>query len=296
MKKIFTLFFALTTLYFVSFGQVDVDNGGFENWTSFSGYEDPTGWDSPNFEAAYASSFVVSKSTDAYEGTFSVKLESKTVIMFVVPGVIVNGDFSYNISAGTADVSGGDPYTQRPEKLTGWYKYTPASGDSCTIVAGLMKRIDGITRDTVGSAVFSAKTAVSTWTYFEVPFDYNSLDNPDSILIAATSTDYTNAMAGSTLYLDKLQLAGGTVGVQDVFEMLDASVYPNPAANDLYIDLKSGQDARVKIINVIGKEVIKKEIEIGIRTKIDISKLPQGVYFIEVESSTEKFTQKIIKN
>lgn len=58
-------------------------------------------------------------------------------------------------------------------------------------------------------------------------------------------------------------------------------VYPNPAIS--YISIDAGTIKKIKIINVNGKVVKKKTLSESSETKIDISNLPSGVYFIEAK-------------
>ena len=58
-------------------------------------------------------------------------------------------------------------------------------------------------------------------------------------------------------------------------------VYPNPAIS--YISIDAGTIKKIKIVNVNGKVVKKKTLNESSETKIDISNLPSGVYFIEAK-------------
>ena len=56
-------------------------------------------------------------------------------------------------------------------------------------------------------------------------------------------------------------------------------VYPNPAIS--YISIDAGNIKKIKIVNINGKVVKKKTLNETSETKMDISNLPSGVYFIE---------------
>ncbi|HOK51488.1 MAG TPA: T9SS type A sorting domain-containing protein, partial [Bacteroidales bacterium] len=66
-------------------------------------------------------------------------------------------------------------------------------------------------------------------------------------------------------------------------------IYPNPAKNILYVSAKAGKE--VKIYNVAGSLVFSRITASNI-DKIDISKLPAGVYFVKVDNLTEKLLVK----
>lgn len=65
----------------------------------------------------------------------------------------------------------------------------------------------------------------------------------------------------------------------DVLSMF--AIFPNPANNTIYFDLNKECSYSVKVINLSGTTVMNTEIMGGGKRTIDISSLPQGVYFIE---------------
>ncbi len=70
------------------------------------------------------------------------------------------------------------------------------------------------------------------------------------------------------------------------------SIYPNPAKNELTIDLKNDKDLEIQIFDLTSKIQIKKLISGS--TKVDVSSLKSGVYFVNVEGiqSTLKFVKE----
>ena len=69
-------------------------------------------------------------------------------------------------------------------------------------------------------------------------------------------------------------------------------VYPNPTNSEIHIksDL-IGDEIKINIINILGKFVLSAK-----NTKnINVSGLPSGIYFIQIEQNNQIFTQKFIK-
>ena len=64
-------------------------------------------------------------------------------------------------------------------------------------------------------------------------------------------------------------------------------IYPNPAAN--VVNITTNGNAELAIFNAIGKEVKRLNTNESI-TAIDISSLPNGVYFVVVNGRTQKLT------
>jgi hypothetical protein len=63
------------------------------------------------------------------------------------------------------------------------------------------------------------------------------------------------------------------------------SIYPNPASTMLHVELKRpNETAQIQISNALGQELINTQ-----EKDIDVSNLPNGVYFVRVGNSMQKF-------
>ena len=76
-------------------------------------------------------------------------------------------------------------------------------------------------------------------------------------------------------------------------------VYPNPSRDVFNITFTSEtiQDLRVRILNVVGEEIIKEDLEqfIGEYTKqINLQDNAKGIYFLEIETSNGLINKKLI--
>ena len=76
------------------------------------------------------------------------------------------------------------------------------------------------------------------------------------------------------------------------FKKEDFIIYPNPANDFLNIQTNAGE-YQVTIYNSLGQEVKHKKNTEG---AIDVLNLPNGVYFVQIESIYGKTTKKFIKN
>ena len=77
------------------------------------------------------------------------------------------------------------------------------------------------------------------------------------------------------------------------------AIYPNPSRDVFNISFTSEniQDLRVRIMNVIGEELINDNLEqfIGVYTKqINLSDNAKGIYFLEIETNEEIINKKLI--
>lgn len=199
MKKPLLLIVTLSTALF-SFGQFGtVTNGAMENWSTNTLYENPDIWETGNWEAGLQQTTTL-KSTDAQNGSFAARLESKVVGNDSLFGYVINGSFD-------TMPDGGFAYTDVVDTLKGWYKYDLQGNDSATILMVMFNA------DTATEMIAQLITGTqSSWTQFAIPFNAG-LVAPDSMLVAFASS---NAFAetiedGSYLMVDNLSFASSTV-------------------------------------------------------------------------------------
>jgi hypothetical protein len=75
------------------------------------------------------------------------------------------------------------------------------------------------------------------------------------------------------------------------------SIYPNPAFNEITIETGEMDDkADVIVSDLFGKEVSKAQISKGsISTKLDISDVQNGCYFITISLGGRTITRTFVK-
>jgi hypothetical protein len=274
MKKLFTLIFSSIVINYSVNAQA-LPNGGFENWTASSNYDNPNEWSTLNSLTAIFGFYTCTKSTDAHGGNNSVRLESKYSgpgLNTNINGIITTGEFQVSGTSGAA--VGGADYAFRPDSVVGWYKYAPISGDTGYIELMLLNATDD---DTIGHAKFFELSTVTTWTRFAKKIDYSSSDAPALLRINLNASSGTDPQPGSVVYFDDLQLIFNGVGINEqttnVFK-----VYPNPATEELFIKNPGNEIAKMRVFDAMGKNV--KELYIGLNTtRTNIATYAPGVYF-----------------
>jgi Secretion system C-terminal sorting domain len=285
MKKI--VFIALISLAITTNTQAQATpNNGFEFWSTVpsSGlapaYDQPSGWNSLNSLTAGLGKITCEKTSDAYANNFAIKLITKQVGNQTANGLVTTG----NISVATSAVSGGIPYTLRPDSIIGWYKSVPMAGDSAFIEIQLLGA--GGNTDTVGYAIFRTPgTAVNTYTRFALAITYKKTDDVVKALwILSSSRDNTTHIVNSTLYVDNLQLGAGTFELSTNIETINTSqlkVGPNPTANNLLVQNPAQEILTIKIYNALGTEV-KSITGTNALFTINTQDLPSGIYFYAI--------------
>jgi len=74
----------------------------------------------------------------------------------------------------------------------------------------------------------------------------------------------------------------------------DYLLYPNPGNGKLTLKTPNIEPLYIRIYNVLGSLVYMKQTENSLINKIDISNNPDGVYLLQISSSDDSFTSKLI--
>jgi hypothetical protein len=212
---------------FSAFSQGSLPNGNFESWTS-AVYDYPMYYPQTSNPQSFFrcdSPFNVTKSTDAYSGSFSLKMET-VVNMDTCFGFIANTNVMGG--GGPAAWTGGMPFNQKPTGIRGHYKYNVPSGDSAGIIISC--RAGG---STVGFYAYTFGGVHTSYSLFNFTFVPALTVTPDSIIIAIVSSNpFSNsAMAGSTLFIDSLSFTGVTAQPAEMngdFESWQTQLIENP--------------------------------------------------------------------
>ncbi|MEI6489222.1 MAG: T9SS type A sorting domain-containing protein [Bacteroidota bacterium] len=85
------------------------------------------------------------------------------------------------------------------------------------------------------------------------------------------------------------------IGIDEILEQNNVSVYPNPASNTITIESTKCKVQSIKIYNVLGEQVNSLKLTGNSKIEIDVSNLTQGVYFVEVETEKGIVRKKFVK-
>lgn len=73
------------------------------------------------------------------------------------------------------------------------------------------------------------------------------------------------------------------------------TIYPNPVRNGVMnIQSEVNQPAVVRVTDIMGKTVASETIQGNKTSAIDMSELHSGIYFVEIESKSDRMTQKVV--
>jgi len=105
--------------------------------------------------------------------------------------------------------------------------------------------------------------------------------------------------SSNNFYLDDINLTG-TTDLKNQNQVMNFSVFPNPANQDVYInfDLLENKTIEIKLMDVLGrtaKLITKQIMEAGNHEeKIQISDLSKGIYFVNLSIDGVTITQKLV--
>ncbi|MBZ0326410.1 MAG: T9SS type A sorting domain-containing protein [Altibacter sp.] len=94
----------------------------------------------------------------------------------------------------------------------------------------------------------------------------------------------------------KLDISGVVLGTQEDLFKTEVVVYPNPASEMVHIKLpKSSANTAVVIFDQLGRRVLMQYFsEPNSTFTINISQLPQGVYFVKIEQGKKQATKRLL--
>jgi hypothetical protein len=284
--------------------QQQLQNPGFEDWEEEGTSEaEPVNWSSLKTAdaLAFTAPEVLSKVTGR-TGDWAAMLEVKSIFSILANGIMTNGRVhaDFTPANGYVFTDASDPqwstlFTDRPDSLTGWYKFAPESGDIGKIeiilhtgTAGELPRPGGTTANEIGNVRYNFTTPQTDWTRFSQPFNYYSTDAPEYVLTTITSGDSTISKNGTKLWIDDLELIYNSDLTAGIKEYSSQEMAINGSNGYLYFGVESDEEVFYSIADVTGKVIQSGRAQ---------SKTPfsheSGIYFIQVETRKETFTKKL---
>jgi hypothetical protein len=144
----------------------------------------------------------------------------------------------------------------------------------------------------LGSAAVISASGANTYTW-------NTSSNSSSITVSPTvNTTFTvtgTSALGCTVSSIFTQSVANCAGLVDQTLNINAIVKPNPTSGKIMVNgLSEGNDFSYNITNQLGMIVVSNK-SIKNNTEIDLTLLPNGIYFLNINSDNAKKTIKVIK-
>ncbi|MFK7787705.1 MAG: T9SS type A sorting domain-containing protein [Crocinitomicaceae bacterium] len=293
---------ALTTLATLLFSgmmfaqQAEITNGfdGFETWVSAEAGELPEYWDGFNKNVIFngmnvgSVTCVEKDSTDPYEGQYSAKMTSTSIMGGpAVPGILTVGEFEVDWNNQDGDVVGGEAYTQLPTILNGQFKFQPVGPDTAFVSVWFME--NGVE---VGRGRFEFDHSTVDWTEFNVQIDFDLGAAPDSMNIMFSSTkNLTIIPEGTVLEVDAISFQS-FVSVSEL-QKQSLKCYPNPAQDHITVEFEEATSGEVELVNAMGM-VVKADTFQGKKLVLQDLDLPTGIYQLIVRTEDTVLNESVV--
>jgi hypothetical protein len=191
---------------------------------------------------------------------------------------VMRYDTSWKI-VGTAGFSAGEAWY---ESLAFNYRGIPyvAYRDFANSEKATVMKFSGTSWVNVGDSGFSAGAV-----------DYTSLAfSPNGTTPYVGYKDEGNSDHASVMKFDTLN----TTGINNITE-LRLSVYPDPATDKITVELSGLQnETSLSIVDIRGQQLMMRQIT-DLKTRVDISGLTDGVYFVRLTNNRSVEVKKFIK-
>ncbi|MDG2440681.1 MAG: T9SS type A sorting domain-containing protein, partial [Crocinitomicaceae bacterium] len=84
-----------------------------------------------------------------------------------------------------------------------------------------------------------------------------------------------------------------TVGFEAISN-LDWNIYPNPANNELMVEIESDEVSSIDILDLAGRILISRYLDKKGTNVINLSQIIDGTYIVRVNTNSNSFTKKLI--
>ena len=138
----------------------------------------------------------------------------------------------------------------------------------------------------------SALTTNNQWQQFSV--DLSSIAS-QSITRFVLFLDQS-VVNWDTYYLDDFNLSLAPLYVHEINDSEVISVYPQPAKDNLNIDIKlsNNDENRLDLYDIQGKVLLSTVVnQNSNNVSLDVSGLNSGIYFVKVQSKDNLYTKKV---
>jgi len=144
----------------------------------------------------------------------------------------------------------------------------------------------------------------SSWVYTDMPNgNYHRLLHAGTYTVRYSAPGYeTKVISGISVtnrqatILDVLLAPNGVGGIENHFISLQIEVFPNPVTGG-YCSFDSGIPVReVVVSDITGKEQLRVDVSNGRENTIELTSLPNGMYFVRFETGQGPGLKKILIN
>lgn len=98
---------------------------------------------------------------------------------------------------------------------------------------------------------------------------------------------------GNLLFIDNIMVDGNPIGIAEMNVAEEAKVYPNPASENVFVELAEATDFSLELTNTAGQVVKMVDFSNVAKAELNISDLPKGIYILNIDSDKGSSSQRI---
>ncbi len=295
--------------------QTQFVNPGFEEWEEI-GYGpniiEPVNWssikstDDDNLNGVAPLVWARSEIGNAHSGDYSLYLYAVSIFGFVAPGTITNGrvhaDMNPDSGYTYTDPDHEEWHTRiiaKPDSLIGWYRANPMPGDYARIRAVVHRGYIAVSEsmDTTGfigsGTLLLSEEPVNEWRRFSMPIHYYLNDDPEFILLTISCSKGVDAIEGSELWIDDLELIynNGT----GIAEENPDDLHLFASGNQLHVQIESEkkEDYFLRVYDAMGQLRLQDTGKTN-QSNLHSYNLPSGIYIVSVSYKNKLLTKKVV--
>lgn len=320
MKKFFTLFLTLSTLFsfaqttsdfenyvigvdsflngsdgtdLFSSGNISLDNDYNPAWMAWTGWAISSGTDVSTVDFANLST-INGTGYDA-SNNYAVSFSSDQTIMHLdgdAAGEVVTGMYVNNLTVAYNIIKDGNMFSKKFGGLTG--------NDEDYFLLTIKKYLGGtLSSETVEFYLADYQFADNTQDYIVDEWtwvDLTSLGQADSLAFSLTSTDNGAYGMNTPAYfaVDNVVTSDGIVAIENVEANSLFEIYPNPANEFFVLKNLENEDAEISIFDLTGRLIYNNTIT-GNQNEINIQNFAKGTYVVKILSNEKVASQLLIK-
>lgn len=152
---------------------------------------------------------------------------------------------------------------------------------------------------TTSTPFYPTPSQFKTYTLTSNPAFTSFKTKPNVKIRFVFQEDATNGF-GNNFFLDDINFST-TVGINELTQSISLTISPNPTNGifSIKFTLSDPSELNYQLTDILGKTILKSNkqtYEVGEHTiDMNISSLPPGIYFLQLELNGQKIAQKIIK-
>jgi len=254
-------------------------------------------WASSNAATTIVNDFCCERTSDCHGGTYAAHLETKSVFSVPAAGNLFTGVF---VADGfNSQALRGVSFTDKPESIKGYYKYSPSNydngtaivPDTCAIYA-ILSYWDGVQRVEIARAEMYSANAVTSYTLFDLDFNYVLSNTPDTIAIVFASSKYGDLFEGgigSTLLIDDVELVY-PVGYAE------ENSFDRAWTDDQFwnFSFRTNANRTIQLFDATGRLIVSASSSEKLFST-SAQEFPHGVYLYQISEGHNMYSGKLIK-